>query len=162
MALFPEDRPPIAWTLWERVRAFGSASVCLALFMVGVDLLIADIPGERAFSPYTPGGAIALWPWVRTVAVTVPAAGIIAAVLIPLFKHRHGGIAVGGLIGLVLLAGSTIINGAGDWDFRSLEAWQRLVAAGGFVGLLALGGSALSDSVLGRDDAATQSGPPVT
>ena len=162
MTLFPQDRPPIAWSLWERVRACGSASVFLTAFMLGVDLLVADVAGGRAFSRLTPGGSIPLWPWVLTAAITIPAAGIVAGLAIPLFRYRHGGVAAGALVGLVLVCGSLMIRGLGTWDLSTVEGWQRVAAVLTVIGMHAWAGSAACDFVLGRADAESGIGPPVT
>jgi hypothetical protein len=144
MAWFPDDRPPIAWSLWERVRAFTGIGVLLALGINAITLVLADIPAGVVPTKFHPEGA-PLWPLVADQAVMFPLAGLAAALLLPLYRYKGGGRVVGSLVFMVLLTSSMLVDGIGEWNFSAVEGWQRAAALGlmmvfgGFCGAQASG-----------------------
>jgi hypothetical protein len=110
MSAMDEKVPPISWSLWRRIRFFGAAGVLCGGIVIALELLIADIPGERAFNRFTPGGAVSLWPTLRMIATFAIVCSLAIAVSLPLYRYRHGwaGIAI---VVYLLFFGSAIASG---------------------------------------------------
>ena len=163
MDWIPKDRPPIAWTLWERVRSFGSVGLAGAVVLVALELLMADIPNESAHvRGRGASSGVPLWPIVRALALALPLASVTAACLLPLYRYRHGAIAVGAVAGFVLGAVLILVPGFGTWDLASIAGWQRVAGFVLFTGLGAVFSSGNRDEVLYGGPPKPESGPPVT
>ena len=160
MALIPKSRPPIAWSWWERLRVFVGLGVCGALLISAYELLIADIPGERAFSRGSGGGA-PLWPTIALWAVMWPLTGLAAAVSLPLFRYRYGALIAGALVGLVPSVVGLVMFAPGTPSLRTVEGWQLLVAVLGLATFGALAAWIMREAVMRRGDA-SRDDPPVT
>jgi hypothetical protein len=139
MAWFPDDRPPIAWSLWERVRAFAGVGVLVALGIIAITMVLADVRAGVVHTKIHPEGQ-PLWPMVSDYAVMFPLAGLTAALLLPLYHSKRGGVVVGSLVFIVCLIRPMLVDGLGDWDFSRVETWQFVAAlavtmvVGGFFG----------------------------
>ena len=86
--------PPITWSLRRRLALFASAGLALAGFAIAFQLLIGDLANDRAFNPYREGGS-PLRLLVAVLATSLPAGALVAGALLPLYRHRNGGVAVG-------------------------------------------------------------------
>ncbi len=149
------------WPLWRRLRFFGAAGVICAAIATGLELLIADIPGERAFNRFTPSGEIPLWPTVRGTALWIVTSSLAIGVLLPLYRRRHGWVMVSGGLCLMWLA---LAVGFGA-EFRlPADAVGRLQTVTAIAGLVLLVGVSAREgraAALGRPDSAASESPPV-
>jgi hypothetical protein len=78
--------------------------MCAALCVV-IELLFADVRGGRSLNVYDPLGWTPLAPALWSIALGIPAGGLMVAVALPLYRRRYGGVVVGLLTYLTFLAG---------------------------------------------------------
>jgi hypothetical protein len=141
------------WVRGDDGCSTARGAVRSALGGIAFTLLWADIPGGRAFSRANPAG-IPLWPTIVWFAVVFPLVGGIVGLLLPLYKFRHGGSAVG-VLSLLALCVLTI---AADPGLRAgqigLEVgghppWQNALVAASVVIMTAVVADGLRPLVVG-------------
>ena len=147
MAWFPDDRPPIAWSLWERVRVFTGVCVLSTLGLIAITLLVADIPAGVVPTKFHPEG-VPLWPMVAELTVMFPLTGLTAALFLPLYRHKGGGRVVGALASIVLMTSPMLVDGVGKWDFSRIETWQFVAGSAVIMVVGSIVGAQASDFVL--------------
>jgi hypothetical protein len=153
VALFPDDRPPIAWSFFERVKGFGIMGVLMSLALCGFTLLLADIPAGVVPTAYAPSG-VPLWPLLRVEALVSMSGLLTFAVLLPLYRYRRGGYAVGALVTVAVLVTMVLSTDGGPPTSFSVSDWPLALAAVAMIYVGARSGSYASDFMLnGREGA---------
>jgi hypothetical protein len=156
------DSPPIAWPFWRRIRFFGGMGLACGAMVIGLELLVADIAGGRAFNQFTPGGAVPLWPMIRMIAIFAIAGPLAIAVSLPLYRRRHGWVAIAAIVYLVFM-GSALGSrrdptSPGDWVSR-LQWVVAVVGIAVMIGTMAHEGRSLA---FGQPDDPSSEPPAVT
>jgi hypothetical protein len=169
--------PPVEWRLRRRVRYFGGLGLLCGIVVAAITLLFADIPGGRSFNKYGSPAWNPLWPELAALLTVPPLAGTAAAILLPLYRRRHGGVWVGlgtlaGTVGILMLAGATWRLLAGralqigiPSHWGALEWTQSGVAVGGLVIVAVSVAVSMRGEALGEASAehrAEDAAPPVT
>jgi hypothetical protein len=158
------DRPP-----WRRVAVLVGVALATAVLFALIDMLTGDLRGGRAFVPAAPGGSAELWPRVSFLLIVLPVVGGIAGALLPLYRYRWGGAALGLLV-YALLIGAMILLSAltgADTGFGSVvlwgagrsSTWQHIAVLGTLAVMSAQLGAMLRPTVLGASRARASVAP---
>ena len=91
--LIPSSRFQLSNRL-KLYRKTAPLQLACASIVVGLVLLFADIPNGLAFSKYNPDGT-PLWPSVWFAGLWITSSGNVIALLLPLYRRRHGGKIIG-------------------------------------------------------------------
>ncbi len=153
--------PPIRWGLWRRLRYFGGIGVASALTCSAVLRL-----GSAAFGDRDPRS---LTGWrspddVRFLSAGIVAAGLVFAVLLPLYRWRYGG-AVIGVVGVLSFVGVGSLMSAGDGlglSGRPQALWQGTALLVLVAIMVAVSANEARSHILGEADEAGSGSPPRT
>jgi hypothetical protein len=154
------DIAPVDWSLWRRVRFFGGIGVVCAFLAIGLELLIADIPNGRAFSRFSSAGA-PLWPLIWFVGLWTSASGLAVALLLPLYRWRHGGKVIGLAVSSLAVPADLMTPREPPSVGSSFALWQLVVVSLAWATMAASLADSMRDSALGRQGEAEPQ-PPVT